>query len=455
MAKDNTNSNTYYDIHFHAFNLSHPYLNAILNRFNISKSTATSLSTILNPFVSFIAGITLFLASILTTIIFPLRSWLKSKLVKKVSRFNNLIAVMENDIGSFFLLMENCLREHGKLNNKGLLVGEKRYAKIVLTPLMMDFGYKDIKNQNIHYNRPSAKPIKEQVIDVFNAIKKYRDFEYSDEFEEKFPSLKPEDNGDSTIRLFEIYPFLGINTKNYEKEDIEKMLDKYFCEYKGSRQDLHDNMGKFDGNIDSIKSNSFAGVKVYPPLDFDPWPESCQKELDKVELLYSYCEKNGIPITAHGSEGGFVVVSKGRLKEITDIAKWDQVLGKYPKLKLNLAHFPINEKRFIFFDKTDRLEQIVNLISETRPNVYFDFSCRALDEKYYAKLKEYINNKPDRLQDELRKRILFGSDFPINLMSLDSYDEYLSVFSKSSSIHDFREQFCSINPHKFLFKAED
>jgi len=29
----------------------------------------------------------------------------------------------------------------------------------------------------------------------------------------------------------------------------------------------------FDLLEESIKSNSFAGVKVYPPLGFDPWPE--------------------------------------------------------------------------------------------------------------------------------------------------------------------------------------
>jgi predicted TIM-barrel fold metal-dependent hydrolase len=169
--------------------------------------------------------------------------------------------------------------------------------------------------------------------------------------------------------------------------------------------------------------------------------------------LYSYCEKNGIPITAHGSEGGFVVVKdKNRLKEITDIAKWDKVLSKYPELKLNLAHFPINEKKWFLFNKTKRLEAFVNLIKENRPNVYFDFSCRALNEKYYTKLKKYISNKPNSLQEELRKRILFGSDFPMSLMSLDSYDEYLGLFSNSTSIDGLKEQFCSVNPDKFLFK---
>jgi len=97
----NTNSDTFYDIHMHAFNLSHPYLNAFLSRFNISKSVATNLSTFLNPFVSFFIGILLFLASIVTTIIFPLRSLLKIKLTKKINQFNNLVSVMENDVGSF------------------------------------------------------------------------------------------------------------------------------------------------------------------------------------------------------------------------------------------------------------------------------------------------------------------------------------------------------------------
>jgi predicted TIM-barrel fold metal-dependent hydrolase len=448
----NVNEDTFYDIHLHAFNLSHPYLRAFLDRFNIGKIIDNKLRSMLNPLIGFVAAIAIFLASIVAFFIPKLKSKLSKMVNKKLNQLNNLVSVMENDIGSFFLLIENCLREHGKLTNEGLEIGGKRYSTIVLTPLMMDFGYKNIRdNEEIHYNRPSRKPIVEQVIDVFNAIKTYRSFQYSDEFEDQFPSLKPDENGGATIRVFEIYPFLAINTKNYELEDIERMLNKYFSKYKGSREDLFNNMGNFDGNIEHLGNNSFAGVKVYPPLGFDPWPEGNKQELDKVKLLYDYCQKKHIPITAHGSESGFVTVKdKGELKKITSIAKWDRVLSDYPQLKLNLAHFPINERAYKVLAKKDRLEQIVDLIGKYA-NFYVDFSCRAMDEAYYKKLIEYISSKPEKLQDKLRTRILFGTDFPINLTSIDSYDKYVGLFSGSQSIGHLRELFCSTNPEAFLF----
>ena len=82
------------------------------------------------------------------------------------------------------------------------------------------------------------------------------------------------------------------------------MLDKYFGAYSGSYDALKSNFGKFHGDIDSLGSNFFAGIKVYPPMGFDPWPEA-GLERDKVEILYQYCCKKNIPITAHCSEIGF------------------------------------------------------------------------------------------------------------------------------------------------------
>ena len=164
---------TFYDVHTHAMNLSHPYWLAFIQRFKIDKML------FLGPFASLFMG-------------------------EKINNTKNLLSVMENDIGSYFRLMEKCLREEENplLKDGELQIGGSAYNKIVLTPLMMDFGYKDIKNPDIYYNKPSKKPIVEQVIDVFNGIKDYR----------------------SNSTAFEIYPFLGLNTKNYSKPQIEEIF---------------------------------------------------------------------------------------------------------------------------------------------------------------------------------------------------------------------------------------
>jgi len=214
---------------------------------------------------------------------------------------------------------------------------------------MMDFGYKGKTppgetqtKKTFHYDVPASKPIKEQVTDVFNGIRDYVETETSEKLSKKFPAL-----GSKTNRVLEIYPFLGLNTQNYEHGEIEELLDKYFGEKALSKEELRANLGRFDGDIDNMTTGSFAGVKVYPPLGFDPWPDGKYgdaEELRKVELLYSLCCKKDVPITAHGGTGGFVTIDKGRLQSYASVEKWEKVLVAFPDLRLNLAHFPMDEK---------------------------------------------------------------------------------------------------------------
>lgn len=402
---------TFYDIHVHAMNLSHPNLRAFIQRFKLIHRWLLLLAPVAIPIVE-----------------------------KKVITIKNLLSVMENDIGSFFLLMEDCLK--GKyLRGKGtplwqdgkLKIGGNVYTRIVLTPLMMDFGNKDTRDPAIHYFSPSKKPITEQVIDVFNGIRNYK-------------------NNPNSQKIFEIYPFLGINPKNYELARIQRMLDKYFAHYTGSRSDLFANMGKFEGDIDKIKSNFFAGIKVYPPLGFDPWPDSSednwQEELAKVECLYEYCSHKKLPITAHCSDGGFKVVPTNKMLKYTSPERWEKVLQSYPKLKLNLAHFGRQDKLLWVFPQDGWQRKMLEDILPKYENVYVDFSYRGVSADYYESLKEILGKN----YDGLRERILFGTDFMINLLSIDSYSRYWEIFSKDTNLTDAeKDNFCSVNPKRFLF----
>lgn len=421
---------TFYDIHMHAYNLSHPYLRAFIMRFNFGLFLAFT------PFVA------------------PLLPFLGKIFKKKIGCLMNLLAVMEDDIDSIFLLLENCLRENKMLDNDGLHIGGNTYEKIILTPLMMDFGYKRMKkDKDIHYNQPCRKPIRRQVIDVFNALTYYYDFVYTERYAKGFPHLKPDAQGRPTRRVFEIYPFIGINTLNYEYEELVELMKKYFGDYKGDRDALIQTRGKFDGNIEHLSSNFAGGIKLYPPLDFDPWPQGNEIEMKKVRYIYSYCQGKGIPITVHGSESGFVVVSKRRLKNLTSISKWEAVFSEYPRLKLNLAHFPVNEKYLWIFPKTTRLKQVLRLLSNPKyENFYVDFSCRALNHGYYKVLKKLVSDASPEIKDILSKRIMFGTDFSINLASIDSYNAYYDLFSKDKSFESMeKDRFCSANPESFLF----
>jgi len=231
------------------------------------------------------------------------------------------------------------------------------------------------------------------------------------------------------------------------------MLKKYFREYQKKRDDFKKELGRFDGDIEHLKSNFFAGVKVYPPLGFDPWPKDARL-LNRVRHLYKYCSLKRIPITCHGSTGGFVTVSRKQKKNFTAIAKWKEVLTHYPSLKLNVAHFPANGRRFGFLPpaEKDRLDAIIPLV-QTYENVYVDFSYRATGDKYYSLLKKVIEKQPgDDKKKKLTERILFGSDFCVNLFSVNSYNEYLRIFSETSHLTEPQKHlFCSLNPERFLF----
>jgi len=420
----------FYDIHLHAFNLNHPNLRAFVKRFNFG--VFTIMAPVLAPFLP------------LLTKIFK----------KQIGRVLNLLAVMEDDIDSVFLLLENCLRENKLLDNDGLHIGGNTYPSVILTPLMMDFSYKGMpKDKNIHYNEPTRKPIRRQVVDVFNALTSYYRFEYTSDSARGFPNLKPDEKG-PTRRVFEIYPFVGINPANYEYDDLKNLLEKYFRNYKGTKDALSKKKGKFDGDIENLKSNFVAGIKLYPPLDFDPWPDTDDCSMKKIRLLYSYCEDKSIPVTAHGNGNGFNVVGKRRLKKLMCISKWESVLSEYPRLKLNLAHFPVNEKTLWVFPKLSRLKQILKLLANHKyENLYVDFSCRAINPQYYQALKKLISDSPLDLRERLSQRILFGTDFSVHLASIDSYNAYYCLFDDDTAFKSSeKDMFCSANPESFLFK---
>jgi len=415
------NEKLFFDIHCHAMNLSHPNMLAFIKRL---------------PW------------RLLGLVGIPILSFLITLLGKKViNRLLNLLSVMENDVGDIFLIMEFYLKNGGLIEHDALIENDvltidyTDYNAIVLTPLLIDFAFKKIKSET-YYRIPPEKPIIPQTVDVFNGIRKYYSCELRESSPGKYEILKREGRA-----IFEIYPFLGLNTQHYDLDAVEGMLQKYFGRYTGSHTALKENLGKFRGDIESLGSNFFAGIKVYPPIGYDPWPERDDEQLAKVTSLYECCCAKKIPITAHCSEVGFNL-DKKNVKTYTSPFTWEKVLNQeaYRDLKLNLAHFGEQRNFLLMFHNHKWQHKIVELI-EKYPNVYTDFSYRAFHNNYYKSLKEIIGNT-----DRLSKRILFGTDFMINLLEIDSYNKYLNNFRTTKYItsHE-KELFCSTNPERFLF----
>ncbi len=413
--------NVFFDVHMHAMDLSHPNLLAFVGRIE-DLGFKLVLGGLAEPFLH-----------------------------EKEVRLLNLLTVMENDIENYFILMEYFLRNKRPMvcGPRPIRIDDREFDTIILTPLLMDFGAKNISTDTF-YNMALGKPVAGQTADVLKAIRKYCEWELTPGgIQQRYPTRR---TSDGRAPLFEIYPFMGLNTVNYSKEEIKDLLDRCFSEYTGARQDLKANMGTFDGDVGNVRSNVFAGIKLYPPLGFDPWPEHNSEELDKVNLLYDSCRQKQIPVTAHCSDGGFIACDES--EKYTHPDKWRKVLINHPKLKLNLAHFGNQGKGLGIFYKDSWREAVISLILSF-DNVYADISCLGLDEEFYGKLSDLLIERSGPIGDKLSDRLLFGTDYMINLLWEQSYNHYLTRFIETGELDPaIKIKLCNTNPARFLFKAE-
>ncbi|MBN1466553.1 amidohydrolase family protein, partial [candidate division KSB1 bacterium] len=352
------------------------------------------------------------------------------------------LAVMENDVGGMFLLMEDDLagafRKDGQppfLQDDLLRIGGHAYERIILTPLIMDFNTPALKADAIYYDRPPTKPLQKQINDTLDGIRHY---------------VRERPKG-----KLEIYPFLGINPANYALDEVRKLLSDYLGLHAISRHLFYKAFSALS-QLDIAEKISgkglFAGVKLYPPLGFDPWPEAQPEEMAKVNYLYDFCQKRSIPITTHCDDQGYRTIPLAISHEWTSPQHWRKVLQHYPQLKLNFAHFGRQYTRK-FGSRRDMewFTEIIDLCCEY-DHVYTDFSFSGSKPEFYDLLLKTLNEMSAPQQDVLRQKILFGSDFMIHLLDVESYYDYVKIFHESKLSDALKHQFCSINPARFLFE---
>ena len=194
-----------------------------------------------------------------------------------------------------------------------------------------------------------------------------------------------------------------------------------------------------------LKRNSgyqyaFAGIKVYPQLGFDPFPDDTD-ERDKVNYLYQYCIDRRIPITTHCGDSGYKPEDNNHLTTPMPDGKWAKVLNAFPELTLNFAHFGSRTGG----KKTDWRDAIIELTNKY-DRVYTDISCRSAS--YYKELADLLTANP-----RLQERVLYGSDFSINLLVSDTncYSENISSFLHAPLAPSHQTNLCERNPERFLF----
>lgn len=218
----------FYDIHMHAFTLSHPDVESLTKRIFKGIVKKSALNTISN--------------------------WIFSGKAEHSGNFNSILAVMDNDIGNQLLALEYSIKSVPEIYVDGKIkIGKEYYDKIVLIPLMMEFGDPEDLIQSKKESKfiYPQKPIVNQTIDLLFGIKKYYQNEMykvnlKPEIEVKGSLLRYdiEERRNSRDRLFEIYPFMGINTRNITvtidsdgklktgaNDKLKILLKKYFGNY--------------------------------------------------------------------------------------------------------------------------------------------------------------------------------------------------------------------------------
>jgi hypothetical protein len=438
---------------------------------NITKSVFVAKALLV---LWIIIGLSIFLALSVFTVLFVLIKLINKKansfIKDSLSKALNLFSFMENDIGSQFKLLDDELKYYNteKTNNlshkdivrfkknnfkKDFEISGYKFNKVVLTPLVMDFGYKGKDDfSEIFYNTTPVKPVLSQLHDLFQGIKSYRNYS----------------------NLFEIYPFLGINPVNYslDKEEqeetgkvmVSRLMDKYFkSDFKetGRHTRFLESYKKIE--IDRLLSPEqkvpseqrseeekeiyrylFSGIKLYPPLGFNPWPEDNEREKEKNRGLFKFCRDNKIPVTTHCNNGGWTVTESKNVKAYTDPECWRKVLEQFPGLYLNFAHFGGTVKGENRLNQK-RQESIINLIKEFE-NVYTDISCIFDSKQRYDCLNKLLDN-----EEKLRNKILFGSDFPMILAAqTKNYIDYLKLFFDNLK-PEYITMLSVENPKRFLW----
>jgi len=412
--------NYFFDTHCHVMTLEHPNLVSFLNSlesglpdFLISGALSTGyIMTGQNR-----KGNTMF-----TTVMNTLRAY-------------------EQPIGKTFALMEDDLA--GKFTNRkpGLPYPEqpffrdgkfhfrdREFDRVALCPLLMDFSITADQKQKCYYPPSSeTKKIITYAEDTIVGIESY----YQERKE----------------RLFDIFPLLGINPIAHDLDTIEKLLETYVV---------------IDGTVVREKHTKkrFYGLKFYPPLGFDAWPND-KKERAKIKVIYEFCTKNNVPCITHCDDQGFRILPSKNAWSLTEPNHYRAALEEYPTLKIDFAHFGWQyspQAKVSLSALAAQAEQLpsspwfyqITELIKLFPNVYSDFSFSGTNPSFYTELKNYLDGQNEQDRKSLMGKMLFGSDYSINLLKMESYTEYYELFQRSPFSTEDILLFAHKNPLSFL-----
>lgn len=254
-----------------------------------------------------------------------------------------------------------------------------------------------------------------------------------------------------------ILPFIAIDPNNPEAYDY--FLSAFIKDYNGA-------------NIKGLDNSApFHGVKLYPCLGYvvqDP----------VLQDIYRVCEEKSIPITTHcgglrtraesrsieigrrvehadgtvtDTKQQVTVNSKKNFKNLfLDPLHWEGVLKKFPKLKVNLAHFGDNIE-WINFRKTPKHPN--NFVFKTLKmlkkfeNVYADISYSYFEDENRTFITAMMQ------MDDYKNRMMHGSDFFLTEIEKYTTAKIISKLDKDFTVDRKGWHLLTAeNPYNFLFE---
>lgn len=182
---------------------------------------------------------------------------------------------------------------------------------------------------------------------------------------------------------------------------------------------------------EAIHRHGFVGVKLYPPMGFQPWgnaaldfpgyptaPSEFSRSIQAaMEALFRYCEDQDVPILAHSASSNMAYPKYGAR---ANPEYWEPVLQKHPKLRVNFGHFGGAWDAA----KDDAwARSIVRLMRYA--NVYADIAdlelvLRGPEDPDLGRMKAFLG---EQAPTPLPQRLLFGTDWAM-LGRVPGYSEF-------------------------------
>ena len=313
--------------------------------------------------------------------------------------------------------------------------GGHSFKKIVLNPLLIDFDYPYAPQKN-SYKLVPRHPVDKQAAAIINAIKDY---------------YTTDPNG-----LFLIRPYVGFHPGNYTFEEVRQFMKRYFSNWSGKAADglkTVKQITSFKVTENCIYPNFFGGIKFYPPLGFNGASQNRILQ-EKTDYIFDYCEKNGIPIITHCDDQGFRLLPIEKSLQFTSPENWEQVLKRFPNLYLDFAHFgkqyfrrnPLKAKL-----PGEWMEKIVELMLRY-PNVYTDVSFTGFESNFWGAISTLAYSHSAEEQSVIRRKILFGTDWPLSLLKINTASNYIQRLDDLPLDQDFKYAIVNENPRNFGFR---